>query len=664
MATFPSYPSIPSLTGKETLIISSAANNTACQTATYSTTINDILALTGDSVGSLQASYNIGGTITTTAEKNLVITTSGEGTGTFMVVGPSSFSGGTFSVTAAGEGSSLNNIAIGDVTPNSGKFDTLESVSTTTVGGALNVATNVAAEGNISADGTLTIGGASTLAATSLQGTVTIGGLATSNVTCADAVTVNGLFSASNVAITGGTGIDAVVIGDDTPAAGYFTNIANTDGGGNVAPTAGSGIDVGATGGIGTVKYITSRDNSNLYGEFTGTNPATAPTAFAWYAQEPFTFTDSSSVGVTLSGGLLLHAGSGNTVANIDAASSKVAITKEWYQGPWVANRTVDSGGFNTILNNTIVGINDLTPTGTGVKLSVGGKIKIVDGSQTLGYILTCDADGVGTWESPAAGSNNLYTVNGAITDSTRLVDVGTSNLSFNLDPSGIVDVSGGKFKIDNSTTFLIETGAIAAGNILTSDASGNATWAPSAVGSGGIYTGSGSLSGATVISTTTNDLTFTATTGDIIFNNTGATPAFFIEGTSNKIGIGTGVPTSELDVVGSIFVSNAQTIGRDNGVTRNANIQFTDVGPLGNPVIVFRDGGSDLAVIDGSGSVGIGTTSPSTNADLTLEGGALAIKETTTPTADTDYGKIYCKSDNKLYFQDGAGVEHEIAFV
>ena len=66
---------------------------------------------------------------------------------------------------------------------------------------------------------------------------------------------------------------------------------------------------------------------------------------------------------------------------------------------------------------------------------------------------------------------------------------------------------------------------------------------------------------------------------------------------------------------------------------------------------------------INPAGKVGIGTTSPSAYADLTLEGGALCIKEITTPTADTDYGKVYTKDDNKLYFQDGAGTEHEIAF-
>ena len=42
---------------------------------------------------------------------------------------------------------------------------------------------------------------------------------------------------------------------------------------------------------------------------------------------------------------------------------------------------------------------------------------------------------------------------------------------------------------------------------------------------------------------------------------------------------------------------------------------------------------------------------------------GAMALTETTTPTATADVGKVYTKSDNKLYFQDGGGTEHEIAF-
>lgn len=72
-----------------------------------------------------------------------------------------------------------------------------------------------------------------------------------------------------------------------------------------------------------------------------------------------------------------------------------------------------------------------------------------------------------------------------------------------------------------------------------------------------------------------------------------------------------------------------------------------------------------DLLFCDAGNSViGIKTRTPSIYADLTLEGGALCLKETTTPTADANYGKIYTKTNNKIYFQDGGGVEHEIAFV
>ena len=42
----------------------------------------------------------------------------------------------------------------------------------------------------------------------------------------------------------------------------------------------------------------------------------------------------------------------------------------------------------------------------------------------------------------------------------------------------------------------------------------------------------------------------------------------------------------------------------------------------------------------------------------------AMHLPETTTPTAVANYGAIYPKADNNLYFQDGAGTEHELATV
>ena len=41
-----------------------------------------------------------------------------------------------------------------------------------------------------------------------------------------------------------------------------------------------------------------------------------------------------------------------------------------------------------------------------------------------------------------------------------------------------------------------------------------------------------------------------------------------------------------------------------------------------------------------------------------------ITIKEITTPTALADWGKLYTKTDNNLYFQDGAGTEHTISIV
>lgn len=49
---------------------------------------------------------------------------------------------------------------------------------------------------------------------------------------------------------------------------------------------------------------------------------------------------------------------------------------------------------------------------------------------------------------------------------------------------------------------------------------------------------------------------------------------------------------------------------------------------------------------------------------ELTVYGGVIALPEITTPTAVASEGRFYTKSDNKAYFQDGAGVEHELAYV
>lgn len=65
------------------------------------------------------------------------------------------------------------------------------------------------------------------------------------------------------------------------------------------------------------------------------------------------------------------------------------------------------------------------------------------------------------------------------------------------------------------------------------------------------------------------------------------------------------------------------------------------------------------------AGKVGISANPLTNEGDVCLlKDGVLAMKETSTPTADANYGKLYTKNDNKLYFQDGAGAEHEVRFI
>ena len=71
---------------------------------------------------------------------------------------------------------------------------------------------------------------------------------------------------------------------------------------------------------------------------------------------------------------------------------------------------------------------------------------------------------------------------------------------------------------------------------------------------------------------------------------------------------------------------------------------------------------GTLRVTIDSIGNLGVGLAPTVNMSGISIEAGLLTIKETTTPTADTDYGKVYCKADNKLYFQDGAGAEHEVS--
>jgi len=130
---------------------------------------------------------------------------------------------------------------------------------------------------------------------------------------------------------------------------------------------------------------------------------------------------------------------------------------------------------------------------------------------------------------------------------------------------------------------------------------------------------------------------------------------------------------TGSVTVSNGFFTTGTSRFGSNTGGSNNGNILVTDSDTT--PSLTWRSAsvakvtlgvdvtGTTLALTGSqsiSGALGVGAA-PSANADLLLEAGRLMLKESTTPTADANYGKVYTKTDNKLYFQDGAGVEHDV---
>ncbi len=133
----------------------------------------------------------------------------------------------------------------------------------------------------------------------------------------------------------------------------------------------------------------------------------------------------------------------------------------------------------------------------------------------------------------------------------------------------------------------------------------------------------------------------------------------------------GGGALTERLRIAASGQITAASTITVLGNVRLNdSNVQLAEEGA--NILALQAAGGIKLypaysggwvegVQINSAGNVGIGLTPTASMGGLSIEAGLLTLKETTTPTADATYGKLYTKDDNKLYFQDGAGVEHAL---
>ena len=102
-------------------------------------------------------------------------------------------------------------------------------------------------------------------------------------------------------------------------------------------------------------------------------------------------------------------------------------------------------------------------------------------------------------------------------------------------------------------------------------------------------------------------------------------THALFLEGSSGKVGIGTSSPTSTLTVKAFEDSVNGGIRFESNDGSENATIDFNN-----SAALRFRTNGSDrMRILDSSGNVGIGTTSPSRTFHVSSSSGTAVKVET-----------------------------------
>jgi hypothetical protein len=293
------------------------------------------------------------------------------------------------------------------------------------------------------------------------------------------------------------------------------------------------------------------------------------------------------------------------------------------------------------------VGIGNATPT---QKLDVAGTIKatglILPTGAAAGKVLTSDASGNATWGSAAAGWGITGNTTNAATDflgttgftslrirtnnTFRMIVDSLGNIGIgNATPTQKLDVAG----TIKATGLILPTGA-AAGKVLASDASGNATWV-NATNGGTVtsfaFTNANGFTGTVATSTNTPVLTLSTTLIGLLRGNgtaltTGqANLATEVTGILPAANGGTGLNSigangTVLTISGGVptwLAPAATTSGWALGGNAGTNPSSNFIGTTDGQRLVFKTNNIEQGTILANGNVGIGTSSPAYKLDV-----------------------------------------------
>ncbi|GEM_PF-713547 len=286
-----------------------------------------------------------------------------------------------------------------------------------------------------------------------------------------------------------------------------------------------------------------------------------------------------------------------------DVAGKKLAVyntaTGTSFYGLGVSSNTLqlhassaatDAPG--AVLTNTgNFGIGNTSPS---VKLDVnsGGTstapvtaVKIVDGNQAVGKVLTSDATGLATWQTPATQSSvNIYNTDGSITGN-RTVTLGANTLAF-----ASTAVNG--FSVDG-TTLSVD----AANNRIGFGTIAPVTKFDIVADNAGAGAGAG------------NDMNFTG-------YGTSKNPALFLSSAGGTLAAPTNLVNG--DIAGSIYFTSRANNSGTNSIISSA---YRGDGTTALTDLMFATSGTERMRIDPIGNVGIGNASPTVKLDINSGG-------------------------------------------
>ncbi len=284
-----------------------------------------------------------------------------------------------------------------------------------------------------------------------------------------------------------------------------------------------------------------------------------------------------------------------------DVAGKKLAVyntaTGSSFYGLGVSSNTLqlhassaatDAPG--AVLTNTgNFGIGNTSPS---VKLDVnsGGTstapvtaVKIVDGNQAVGKVLTSDAAGLATWQTPATQSSvNIYNTDGSITGN-RTVTLGANTLTFASTAVNGFSVDGTTLSVDaaNNRIGLGTIAPVTKFDIVADNAGAGAG----------------------------NDMNFTG-------YGTSKNPALFLSSAGGTLAAPTNLVNG--DIAGSIYFTSRANNSGTNSIISSA---YRGDGTTALTDLMFATSGTERMRIDPIGNVGIGNASPTVKLDINSGG-------------------------------------------